>query len=162
MCLGELNTESGQLESPNFPAAYQPSKECIWKIRCIVLQIRNRGDSPFFEIGGVWIRFFSSQNNHFNRLYTLGFRSMFFFRDWSRIRSTFLRRVVSATLANMHSVNVNLRLHNLATLTRLFNILNKLRFYHFSLLQRTVKWRWNGAPDCFHWIFSFIPIRSYQ
>ncbi|XP_023349117.1 tolloid-like protein 1 [Eurytemora carolleeae] len=33
VCGGELDTETGQLESPNFPEDYQPSKECIWKIR---------------------------------------------------------------------------------------------------------------------------------
>ncbi|KAK2718001.1 protein tolkin-like [Artemia franciscana] len=32
MCGGELTTEDGHLESPNYPDDYQPSKECVWKI----------------------------------------------------------------------------------------------------------------------------------
>ena len=32
MCGGELNMESGQLESPNYPEDYVPNKECIWVI----------------------------------------------------------------------------------------------------------------------------------
>ena len=32
VCGGELNMESGQLESPNYPEDYVPNKECIWVI----------------------------------------------------------------------------------------------------------------------------------
>lgn len=35
VCGGELNVDAagqGHLESPNFPADYQPNKECIWRI----------------------------------------------------------------------------------------------------------------------------------
>ncbi|KAG8221973.1 hypothetical protein J437_LFUL014476, partial [Ladona fulva] len=32
VCGGELEMESGHLESPNYPDDYQPSKECVWKI----------------------------------------------------------------------------------------------------------------------------------
>lgn len=32
VCGGDLNTESGQLESPNYPDDYQPKKECVWRI----------------------------------------------------------------------------------------------------------------------------------
>jgi CUB domain len=35
VCGGDLEMESGQLESPNFPEDYQPNKECIWRIRYI-------------------------------------------------------------------------------------------------------------------------------
>jgi len=33
VCGGDLDMETGQLESPNFPEDYQPNKECIWKIQ---------------------------------------------------------------------------------------------------------------------------------
>ena len=33
VCGGDLDMESGQLESPNFPEDYQPNKECIWRVR---------------------------------------------------------------------------------------------------------------------------------
>ena len=32
VCGGELDMESGQLESPNYPEDYQPNKECIWRV----------------------------------------------------------------------------------------------------------------------------------
>lgn len=32
LCGGDLNVDSGHLESPNFPDDYQPNKECTWKI----------------------------------------------------------------------------------------------------------------------------------
>jgi len=32
LCGGDLDVESGHLESPNFPDDYQPNKECTWKI----------------------------------------------------------------------------------------------------------------------------------
>ena len=32
VCGGELNMETGQLESPNYPEDYVPNKECIWVI----------------------------------------------------------------------------------------------------------------------------------
>ena len=32
VCGGDLETESGQLASPNYPEDYHPNKECIWKI----------------------------------------------------------------------------------------------------------------------------------
>ncbi len=32
VCGGELNMESGQLESPNYPEDYVPNKECVWII----------------------------------------------------------------------------------------------------------------------------------
>ena len=32
VCGGELETESGQLASPNYPEDYHPNKECVWKI----------------------------------------------------------------------------------------------------------------------------------
>lgn len=33
VCGGDLDMETGQLESPNFPEDYQPNKECIWRIK---------------------------------------------------------------------------------------------------------------------------------
>ena len=35
VCGGDLDMESGQLESPNFPEDYQLNKECIWRIRSV-------------------------------------------------------------------------------------------------------------------------------
>ena len=32
VCGGRLLTESGKLESPNYPGDYQPNKECTWQI----------------------------------------------------------------------------------------------------------------------------------
>ena len=32
MCGGELEMETGKLESPNYPEDYQPKKECVWRI----------------------------------------------------------------------------------------------------------------------------------
>ena len=32
VCGGELDMESGQLESPNYPEDYQPNKECVWRV----------------------------------------------------------------------------------------------------------------------------------
>ena len=32
VCGGDLETESGKLESPNYPEDYHPNKECVWKI----------------------------------------------------------------------------------------------------------------------------------
>ena len=40
---GELNAESGTLESPNFPEDYQPSKECVWKIKLVSILLIWRG-----------------------------------------------------------------------------------------------------------------------
>jgi hypothetical protein len=44
-------TESGQLESPNYPEDYQPNKECIWKITVPVgFQVALKFQS--FEVSG--------------------------------------------------------------------------------------------------------------
>lgn len=32
ICGGEIHKDSGQIQSPNYPDDYRPSKECIWKI----------------------------------------------------------------------------------------------------------------------------------
>uniref|UniRef100_A0A5F8H493 Metalloendopeptidase n=1 Tax=Monodelphis domestica TaxID=13616 RepID=A0A5F8H493_MONDO len=32
ICGGEINKDAGQIQSPNYPDDYRPSKECIWKI----------------------------------------------------------------------------------------------------------------------------------
>ena len=32
VCGGDLEMESGQLASPNYPEDYHPSKECVWRI----------------------------------------------------------------------------------------------------------------------------------
>ncbi|XP_053307274.1 tolloid-like protein 2 [Spea bombifrons] len=32
ICGGEIRKDSGQIQSPNYPDDYRPSKECIWKI----------------------------------------------------------------------------------------------------------------------------------
>ncbi|XP_048400716.1 dorsal-ventral patterning tolloid-like protein 1 isoform X2 [Stegostoma tigrinum] len=32
ICGGEINKESGQIQSPNYPDDYRPMKECVWKI----------------------------------------------------------------------------------------------------------------------------------
>ena len=32
VCGGELDMETGQLESPNYPEDYQPNKECVWRV----------------------------------------------------------------------------------------------------------------------------------
>ncbi|XP_061421245.1 bone morphogenetic protein 1-like [Lethenteron reissneri] len=32
ICGGEVNRENGQIQSPNYPDDYRPSKECVWKI----------------------------------------------------------------------------------------------------------------------------------
>lgn len=32
ICGGEIRKDAGQIQSPNYPDDYRPSKECIWKI----------------------------------------------------------------------------------------------------------------------------------
>ena len=32
VCGGELDMETGQLESPNYPEDYHPNKECVWRV----------------------------------------------------------------------------------------------------------------------------------
>uniref|UniRef100_A0A3B3QFP1 Metalloendopeptidase n=1 Tax=Paramormyrops kingsleyae TaxID=1676925 RepID=A0A3B3QFP1_9TELE len=32
ICGGEINKDAGQIQSPNYPDDYRPTKECIWKI----------------------------------------------------------------------------------------------------------------------------------
>ncbi|KAI1887746.1 hypothetical protein AGOR_G00193530 [Albula goreensis] len=32
ICGGEINKDAGQIQSPNYPDDYRPSKECVWKI----------------------------------------------------------------------------------------------------------------------------------
>lgn len=32
ICGGEIHKDAGQIQSPNYPDDYRPSKECIWKI----------------------------------------------------------------------------------------------------------------------------------
>jgi len=32
ICGGEVRKDAGQIQSPNYPDDYRPSKECIWKI----------------------------------------------------------------------------------------------------------------------------------
>ena len=50
VCGGELNMESGQLESPNYPEDYVPNKECIWVITVpIGFQVALKFQS--FEVG---------------------------------------------------------------------------------------------------------------
>ena len=56
VCGGELDMESGQLESPNYPEDYQPNKECIWRVSVPVgFQVALKFQS--FEVRW-WIYFF--------------------------------------------------------------------------------------------------------
>lgn len=32
ICGGEITKDSGQIQSPNYPDDYRPSKECVWRI----------------------------------------------------------------------------------------------------------------------------------
>lgn len=32
ICGGEIHKDAGQIQSPNYPDDYRPSKECVWKI----------------------------------------------------------------------------------------------------------------------------------
>lgn len=32
ICGGEISKDSGQIQSPNYPDDYRPSKECVWRI----------------------------------------------------------------------------------------------------------------------------------
>ncbi|XP_066549187.1 tolloid-like protein 2 isoform X1 [Amia ocellicauda] len=32
ICGGEINKDAGQIQSPNYPDDYRPSKECVWKV----------------------------------------------------------------------------------------------------------------------------------
>lgn len=32
MCGGEMETDRGQIQSPNYPEDYQPHKICVWKV----------------------------------------------------------------------------------------------------------------------------------
>jgi len=32
ICGGEIHRDAGQIQSPNYPDDYRPSKECVWKI----------------------------------------------------------------------------------------------------------------------------------
>lgn len=32
ICGGEIAKDSGQIQSPNYPDDYRPSKECVWRI----------------------------------------------------------------------------------------------------------------------------------
>ena len=32
MCGGDITKDAGQIQSPNYPADYRPSKECVWRI----------------------------------------------------------------------------------------------------------------------------------
>ena len=51
VCGGDLDMESGQLESPNFPEDYQPNKECIWRVR----NVANIGHCWDVDDGGTII-----------------------------------------------------------------------------------------------------------
>ena len=31
-CGGDINKDAGQIQSPNYPDDYRPSKECVWRI----------------------------------------------------------------------------------------------------------------------------------
>ena len=31
-CGGDINKDTGQIQSPNYPDDYRPSKECVWRI----------------------------------------------------------------------------------------------------------------------------------
>lgn len=32
MCGGDITKDAGQIQSPNYPDDYRPSKECVWRI----------------------------------------------------------------------------------------------------------------------------------
>lgn len=32
MCGGDISKDAGQIQSPNYPDDYRPSKECVWRI----------------------------------------------------------------------------------------------------------------------------------
>ena len=84
VCGGELDMESGQLESPNYPEDYQPNKECIWRVSVPVgFQVALKFQS--FE---VWWYGYISPNLYFKLVSTFSIPCMHqllddrYFVDW--------------------------------------------------------------------------------
>lgn len=62
ICGGEISKDSGQIQSPNYPDDYRPSKECVWRITVsegysvgLSFQVFEVRLSPLFWLFSVYV-----------------------------------------------------------------------------------------------------------